>query len=122
MQIWFRPEKFTLLPSGIYQIKFECTAPGIGHFQQKVIYPRYSIVSGPYKSCFIKDIINEDSNGLNGRIWQMVRAFSGSDPHMFLAFELDSLIGKECYANIEKRGKNNVIVEYRSCSEIKNLS
>lgn len=119
------PEKFRLLPADFYRAKLCDLSEKEGKFD-RVFQFTFIIQKGKYKGAFVSGLINKSSDGKHGKIWQIIRAFTGYKLDVFDSLSLSDLIGKECFINVEERvgeaGRRfNAIAEYVHIDEFKNL-
>ena len=70
----------------------------------------------------IKDFILQSQTGVNGKLWQFARVLSGEKFDVFDAIELDKLINSDCIISVEQKEHINVVTEYISLDNFKDIS
>jgi|GEM_PF-3711093 len=106
------PEKYRVLPDGIYHAKLCSISDGVGAHHQKVFRLEWEILEKPLAGRRLNSLINQSSTGQRGKIWALLKALSGRTLDVFDGFDLESLIGKDCFIHVEKKNHANAVTEY----------
>lgn len=121
-------EKHRILSSGIYEARFITWNVLAGCNGQPIYELMFLILDGDYKGQLVKGIVNVNSNGKHGKLWQLNRALTGMSCNAGEEFDIDNLKGKECFINVIKKENkkkkdkfNNAIEEYISKEEFKDV-
>ncbi len=114
------PEKHRPVKSGIYRAKLLEATRGTGFKGQPIYNLVFEILDAEYQGRKIIGKINQSSNGVRGKLWQLYRAMTAEGLKISAEFYIDGLIGKECFINVEQRGGFNAIAEYIHANDLKN--
>jgi len=117
----FLPEKYRVISSAIYRARLMDVSEGIGCAQQDVFILLFQLLESKFKGCRLNGIVNSDSNGVNGKIWELVWALTGMKKEISSSVNLQELVDRECYINIEQNGGKNAIREYIHLDEFRDL-
>ncbi len=117
--------KFCPLPTDYYKAAFVKCSSGIGKWNQPVHLVFFEVSGGDFKGARIRGYINQSSDGIGQKMWQLLRALLGTSPDPSLGHDLGGLMGRECYIYvelIEREGKKiNAIQEYVSLGNFADL-
>lgn len=116
----FSPEKYRVLPRGIYKARFVEFREGQGKWAVVYILT-FEIVSGSFRLCKVNDLINKTATNKRGKLWRMVKALTNVEYAVSQRGKLSELINKECWIDVEQHGKNNQIADYISLADIPNI-
>ncbi len=115
------PEKHPPVRSGIYSAKLLEVAGGAGFKGQPIFNIVFEILNGEYRGRKVIGKINQSSNGVHGRLWQLHQAMAEEGLKVTAEFYMGDLIGRECFINVEQRGGFNAITEFIHPKHLKDI-
>jgi hypothetical protein len=113
MRVRFKPQSYTPLPPGTYNVRLTDINEGWGAYCQAIYVFKFEVIDGQYASAVVNGLINKNATGhsLKCKLWKWVWALSGAEVDADDEFDLMILVGKECMAVIKRAGHINNIAE-----------
>jgi len=121
IKVTIGPEKYLPVKSGIYRARLIEVKEGIGKYKQPIYLVSFEILDETYEGRMVIGMINQSSNGVNGKLWQLYRALTEDGLDVFDAYYMNDLVGRECFVNVEQRGGYNAITEYIHQKHLRNI-
>lgn len=101
MKVRFSKETFTPLRDGRYHVRLNSVREGQGRFGSAYIF-EFEVISGPYRGCRVEGLVNKcEKYGVRQKLWRWVAALSKTPPSIGDEINLNALIEKICWAEIE---------------------
>jgi hypothetical protein len=126
-------ERFCPLPSGFYKLRLIKIEEGVGSFKNNLVfYFTYEVLAAikldvalattsHLSGRTLRDYVPQTFS-VNSKLHRLTRILSGVSVPLGTAFEINTLIDRDCIGRIQQTGSTNKIAEYLTEVEYESLA